>query len=443
MHRLIALTALLAACGGGKDDPTTDPTGSLTDPTGSLTDPTGTNPTDPTDPVTTPSTGDGCDDPAWAEADVCTAWLVNGTGTEADIIRDVIGAAPEVDVRRLSFVSSGGEDFLRVEASGIPNYVVQIEQSHLDTLMARPKAASDFVGGAPTVQVGDLVTFGQDIGYSSTGCVNDEGYGYWPPGPSCPEDVGHDVYFPLEPTPAAADCATGLNTIGLWANGVSVFNWWDGQAYDTDGDWMYLAPVAEIYDVDLCNGHAAGDTYHHHSEPHCLTELLGDDGSAHSPVIGYAADGYPIRGGWQADGERAQSCWRTRDYDTPNDPTGCGGGGVRDCQLNDPTDVSMGTFAVGMGPSTGGSITSLSGNPIDATSGLFLGDYWFDADCEAAGGLDEHNGHDHDGLGYHYHVTDSFPFHVGPTFAGELSSNAVATCWDGNIPQGPGGGGPP
>jgi hypothetical protein len=65
-------------------------------------------------------------------------------------------------------------------------------------------------------------------------------------------------------------------------------------------------------------------------------------------------------------------------------------------------------------------------------SGLYYEDWYFDADCAAQGGqyLDEHNGHDHDGLGYHYHVTSTFPFLAGPTFYGALNDKTLALCSD-------------
>ncbi|MBV1883592.1 MAG: hypothetical protein KUG82_18265 [Pseudomonadales bacterium] len=61
--------------------------------------------------------------------------------------------------------------------------------------------------------------------------------------------------------------------------------------------------------------------------------------------------------------------------------------------------------------------------------------------------LDEHNGHDHDDLGYHYHITvestdgstPKFPYIIGPTFYGELDDNAVNSCGGTSL----GGGGPP
>ena len=57
--------------------------------------------------------------------------------------------------------------------------------------------------------------------------------------------------------------------------------------------------------------------------------------------------------------------------------------------------------------------------------------------------LDEHNGHDHDDLGYHYHITNSFPYFTGPTLYGTVPDASNTAC-DGvsAMGGGPGGGGP-
>ena len=75
-----------------------------------------------------------------------------------------------------------------------------------------------------------------------------------------------------------------------------------------------------------------------------------------------------------------------------------------------------------------------------AISGIYRQDYYYDASCTAAGGaaLDLHNGHSHDALGYHYHVTvtraangnlvPAFPYYIGPTYAGTLPAQSFASC---------------
>jgi hypothetical protein len=90
-------------------------------------------------------------------------------------------------------------------------------------------------------------------------------------------------------------------------------------------------------------------------------------------------------------------------------------------------NYSLGTVAAGSsGPSTTGTVSTQSGNTITASSGVYIEDYYFDADCVAQGGeyLDAYNGHDHDNMGFHYHITldsgmrPTFPYIVGPKFYG-------------------------
>ena len=58
--------------------------------------------------------------------------------------------------------------------------------------------------------------------------------------------------------------------------------------------------------------------------------------------------------------------------------------------------------------------------------GVYYEDYFFNQTCANQGGvyLDSHNGHSHDSLGYHYHITVDnnnkpvFPYLVGPKFYG-------------------------
>ena len=374
----------------------------------------------------------------------CASWIINTTERSA-VLQGSDGQGILTDVQSAEVVSEGGADYIQVNATGIPSYRFTLTQEMFDELTSRPNASTDYRTGAPTVSVGDTIDFGADVGLNSnSSCTEGAGFGFWPPGPVCPEDVGHEALLPLNPTPASATCYTGLGTMGLWVNGVSIYTWSDGQSYDGQGTWYNLAAVAEIYDVDLCGGHAANGDYHHHANPNCLAAVVGDDGSGHSPVYGIVADGYPIHGPWHASGTRAQSCWKARDYESASSASGCGGGGVRDCHLVDPFDLSKGTTAAdNPGPNTSDVVSTLSGNMLEDSSGYYFEDYYYDPDCAAQGGeyLDEHNGHDHDGLGYHYHTTATFPFNIGPTFAGALPANGLTTCSDSPQPTLGGGGG--
>jgi hypothetical protein len=353
----------------------------------------------------------------------------------------------QVNVTSVTTKTIDGKTYQCITASGIPNYKTTITHSHVDALNGRQKAATEFATGVTSATVGAVVGFGENIGYDpAQGCTaGTEGYGYWPPGPACPTDQQKEQCFSLEPEPAATTCETGLSSIGTWVNGVAIFNWTDGSSYNREGVWQNEAYHFEFNDLDICPGHSAMGDYHTHSNPTCMAAQMDDPGTKHSPIYGFAADGYPVYGPWHADGVLANSCWKTRDYDDAASKTGCGVAGKRNCVLVDQYDITKGiSTTTSIGPRTNQTVTSMSGNVFTATSGYFLQDYYYDASCTAQGiqYLDEHNGHDHDGLGYHYHVTlkkaddgslkDVFPFYVGPRYAGTLQDNAIATCSTGN-----------
>ena len=375
-----------------------------------------------------------------------SAWIMNTSSQRAPFILDSSGLGVLVNVLSVSEASIAGENYTVMQSDGIPNYNVIITQEILSQLTTRPRANTDFVVGEPTFSVGDRVSFGEDIGYASRNtCESNAGYGYWPPGPECPEQSSRTVYLPKEPDAAEQVCETGLGQVGFWVNGTSVYNWGDGQSYNNQGDWQNLAPVAEQYDVDICGGHAARGDYHHHFYSSCLANLVDDRGDGHSPIYGFAADGYPIYGPWEADGILAVSAWTVRDYDSVE--TGCEDG-QRSCKLIDSYDLSQGVETTSNGPGFNTVVRTLSGNELVAENGYFREDYYWEPSLTAQGGvyLDQYNGHEDAERGYHYHITvmregeslvPAFPYIIGDRFAGELQDNSAARCSTGNA------GGPP
>lgn len=235
---------------------------------------------------------------------------------------------------------------------------------------------------------------------------------------------------PAEETYSGGCYTPILGAIGYYVNGVSIFGSSDGNSYNNQKVWYNSAPEFELYDMDPCNGHAANGEYHHHHYPKCLQEVLNDNGDKHSPIYGWLLDGFPIYGPFQSDGVLAQSCWLRRDYSSSS-PTGCSDN-QRSCQLKNQYDYTQGTKSVSSGPSLTGTILSLSSNSIDTVSGVYFEDYYYNQTCFEQGDeyLNEFNGHDHDSLGFHYHITinnliekrATFPYLSGPKYYGCRSS---------------------
>lgn len=181
---------------------------------------------------------------------------------------------------------------------------------------------------------------------------------------------------------------------------MSIYGPSDAASYNSENVWYNSALEFEVYDVDICVGHAANGDYHHHNNPTCIQERLSDNGSEHSPIYGWMLDGFPIYGPYQAASTLAESCWLARNYSATS-ATGCGTDNARTCVLNDPYDYTQGTMTVSAGPSTTASVTSQSGNTIYTVSGVYLQDFYYSSACTTSGGvnaLDENSGHSHGDL---------------------------------------------
>ncbi len=138
-------------------------------------------------------------------------------------------------------------------------------------------------------------------------------------------------------------------------------------------DWL-LEPLgtAHKFGVDLHHGHTqASGTYHYHANPMALFD--DSPGTEGSPVIGFAADGFPIHGSYFRDPatgvvRKARSGYSLKSGTRPSPPTGPGG----------------------------------------RHSGMYVQDW----EWTGAGDLDACNGMTLDGQ-YGYYVTDSYPWILG------------------------------
>ena len=89
---------------------------------------------------------------------------------------------------------------------------------------------------------------------------------------------------PADPTSGASPSCTGLGPIGVFVNGVVMFNALDDAGRD--------AGAHEVQ--DSCDGHPQGaDVYHYHDFSTCL-QTAADSAPGSSTLIGYALDGYGV-----------------------------------------------------------------------------------------------------------------------------------------------------
>ena len=111
-----------------------------------------------------------------------------------------------------------------------------------------------------------------------------------------------NFHFRLPLKPQASDVITRLpmGSIGMALNGVVFFNPFE------QGGMNAVAGYSEVW-LDSCCGHPQQTgVYHYHKYPVCVKSPFRDDGRQHSPVIGFAFDGIPIYGPWEAPGVMAK-----------------------------------------------------------------------------------------------------------------------------------------
>lgn len=270
--------------------------------------------------------------------------------------------------------------------------------------------------------------------------------------------------FPLVPTlNEGTPIATNGGNIGLFINGVALFDYRDGVAWNPNTNapcggpgnppcpggplaeqaWNRDAVPFERIGFDCAKGHPAMGNYHHHQNPSAFKldlevtsevcnlydaeGLYAIDSMAHAPLIGFAYDGFPIYGAYgfkNTDGTggivRIRSGYRLRDIT------------IRTIHA-DGTDV-------GDGPAVS------STYPL----GSFREDYEYIASTEPEF-LDEHNGRfcvtpEYPEGTYAYFATvnedwtSAYPYVVGPTFAGNAANrkvtgvNEATTVYSGTTP---------
>jgi hypothetical protein len=243
--------------------------------------------------------------------------------------------------------------------------------------------------------------------------------------------------IPIENTGTPTETTPG--NIGVFINGVSLFDYRDGVAWNNDTmnlcggpgnppcpggpfatqDWNRDAIPAEMGGFDCNKAHPAMGNYHHHQNPSAFNldlivvsnicdtypadGLYVIDTESHSPLIGFAYDGFPIYGA----------------YGFAN------------------TDGTGGIVKMNSSYELPGATTRVNGPDMDGTyfEGYFREDYSYESHTEDYY-LDEHNGRfaitpEYPEGVYAYYATvdenhnSTYPYAVGPTFYGNVVAENV------------------
>ena len=295
-------------------------------------------------------------------------------------------------------------------------YVQAQVPSVISCWQVNPGTDTGFAGiltNAQAVQYSD-----SDVYISTTDIASWIPVGYnWPNNPWFPQDMNYTFKITRYPRPnTGALVSTPNGHIGLWKNGVSVYNPKDTKSYNDSSVWFQNAFYFEHIQhetFDPCWGHPnQSHEYHTHQSPACLYD--DTDSTHHSPLIGYAFDGYPIYGayGYASPNtvgpvKRMVSSYRLRAIAT------------RDT-LPDGTVLAP----------------AYQGPPLDSIPiGSYMEDFEY---VSGLGDLDEHNGRtcvtpEYPSGTYAYFVTlgadliPAFPYVLGTTFYGVTHGN------DGNM----------
>jgi len=235
-----------------------------------------------------------------------------------------------------------------------------------------------------------------------------------PPGP--PTGPREFVFkIPLHPEPESTrHIRVPVDVIGAFANGLPIYNHFEALSWNGANLWHYDAVAYNDNGALTATGHPRAELTHPAAAG--LLEQLVQAGSRHSPLIGFALDGYPVYGPWaysNADGSgglrRMRSSYRlrsiTRRHDWP-------------AESMDGTPLTPEQY----------------GPDVSATDplGTFAEDYEY---VRGSGDLDEFNGRftktpEYPSGTYAYFLTTdaagrlAFPYLIGPRFYGRVHAPA-------------------
>lgn len=306
---------------------------------------------------------------------------------------------------------------------------------------------SYYMSGNSTTISNNILVNCQMVEYSTNNVfIHTKGIPSYPTGPfldgnpSQAEDQDAIFKFPLNPTQnSGTPTATTMGNIGVFINGVALFDYRDGVAWNpatnslcggpgnppcpggpgATMDWNRDAILAEMSGFDCSKGHPAMGNYHHHQNPSAFDldlnvvsticnlydadGLYAIDSTQHSPLIGFAYDGFPIYGA----------------YGYVNTD---GTGGIIRIKSSYQLKTTRGT----------GNVPSETSWPL----GTFREDYEYVNHSSQSDYLDEHNGRFcvtpeyPNGIYCYFTTVDSnwnsaYPYAVGPTFYGVYQDRKV------------------
>ena len=304
----------------------------------------------------------------------------------------------------------------------LPSAMLSAQSPEIRSWIVNSAGTPGYNGIASNVQ---KVEYSNDWVYVSATCIPGYDIGPWAGNPNTP--ANQNFVFKLTRSPQfnnGTPTATPRGHIGIWTNGVSIFNAMDARSYNNQNIWNQNAIVVEAASFDDCLGHPAPNgEYHHHLNPRCLYD--DRDSSRHSPLIGYAFDGFPVYGaygGANGDGSgpitRMRSSYRLR-------------------SITDRTTLPNGTA---LSPAQHGPAISAQ-YPL----GYYLEDFEYVA---GLGDLDEHNGRfgvtpEYPAGIYAYFVTldesgnAAFPYVLGPNYRGVVPPGNTGPQSGHNVPTEP------
>jgi hypothetical protein len=128
--------------------------------------------------------------------------------------------------------------------------------------------------------------------------IPDHAYGPFP-GRGNPNSVQQQSYqfrIPMAPRDAERAAPLPMGPVAVALNGIPFYN-----PYNAEGRNAVEGPYAEVFDA--CSGHPdPRGRYHYHQTPHCLLQQRPE--LLKGGVVGWAFDGYEIRGPLEADGSQ-------------------------------------------------------------------------------------------------------------------------------------------